>query len=151
MSYMHPRSLISAFVVRFLDSIISLDSVAEVYTLASFCGCAGRFVSGLVGNSRRHVLSCRGSYSKRRRTKGDHLFYHFNPYKPDVLCLGHRQTVQTQMRRRRTQADLCLCCSRMAKAGFVMMWLKYGQTRKAIKAPSSPNELITSLNRTEAI
>ena len=31
-------------------------------TLASFCGCAGRFVSGLVGNSRRHVLSCRGSY-----------------------------------------------------------------------------------------
>ena len=30
-------------------------------TLASFCGCAGRFVSGLVGKSRRHVLSCRGS------------------------------------------------------------------------------------------
>ena len=30
-------------------------------TLASFCGCAGRFVSGLVRNSRRHVLSCRGS------------------------------------------------------------------------------------------
>ena len=30
--------------------------------LASFCGCAGRFVSGQVGNSRRHVLSCRGSY-----------------------------------------------------------------------------------------
>ena len=34
-------------------------------TLASFCGCAGRFVSGLVRNSRRHVLSCRGSYNKR--------------------------------------------------------------------------------------
>ena len=32
-------------------------------TLASFCGCAGRFVSGLVGNSPRHVLSCRGSYT----------------------------------------------------------------------------------------
>ena len=30
-------------------------------TLASFCGCAGRFVSGLVGNSRRHIFSCRGS------------------------------------------------------------------------------------------
>ena len=29
-------------------SIISLDSIAE--TLASFCGCAGQFVSGLVGN-----------------------------------------------------------------------------------------------------
>ena len=53
----HPRSLISAFVVRCLDSIIPLD----FKTLASFCGCAGRFVSGLVGNSRRHVLSCRGS------------------------------------------------------------------------------------------
>ena len=55
----HPRSLISAFVVRCLGSIISLDS--NVKTVASFCGCAGRFVSGLVGNSRRHVLSCRGS------------------------------------------------------------------------------------------
>ena len=30
-------------------------------TLASFCRCAGRFVSGLVGNSRRHVISWRGS------------------------------------------------------------------------------------------
>ena len=30
-------------------------------TLASFCGCAGQFVSGLVGNSQRHVLSCCGS------------------------------------------------------------------------------------------
>ena len=50
----HPRSLISAFVVRCLDSIICK-------TLAGFCGCAGRFDAGLVGNSRRHVLSCRGS------------------------------------------------------------------------------------------
>ena len=58
----HPRSLISAFVVRCLDSMISLDSIAEISRLASFCGCAGRFVSGLVGNSRRHVMSCRGSY-----------------------------------------------------------------------------------------
>ena len=33
-------------------------------TLASFCGCAGRFVSGRVGNSLRHVLSCCGSYHK---------------------------------------------------------------------------------------
>ena len=31
-------------------------------TLASFCGCAGRCVSGLVGNSRRHILSCHGSF-----------------------------------------------------------------------------------------
>ena len=60
----HPHSLISAFVVRCLDSIISLDSIAEISTLASFCICAGRFDSGLIGNSRRHVLSCRGSYSE---------------------------------------------------------------------------------------
>ena len=51
----HPCSLISAFVVRSLDSIISLDSTAEISRLASFCGCTGRFVSGLVGNSQRHV------------------------------------------------------------------------------------------------
>ena len=31
-------------------------------TLASFCGCAGRFSSGLVGNFRRHILSWRGSF-----------------------------------------------------------------------------------------
>ena len=29
----HPRSLISAFVVRCLDSIISLDSIAEIASL----------------------------------------------------------------------------------------------------------------------
>ena len=37
-------------------------------TFASFCGCAGRFVSGLVGNSRRHVLLCRGSYTALEQT-----------------------------------------------------------------------------------
>ena len=57
----HSRSLISAFVVRCLDSIISRFYSRNFKTLASFCGCAGRFVSGLVGNSRKHVLSCRGS------------------------------------------------------------------------------------------
>ena len=57
----HPRSLISAFVVRYLDSISRFYS-RNFKTLASFCGCAGRFVSGLVENSRRHYLSCRGSY-----------------------------------------------------------------------------------------
>ena len=43
----HPRSLISAFVGRCLDSIISLDSIAEILRLVSFCGCAGWFVSRL--------------------------------------------------------------------------------------------------------
>ena len=48
----NPHSLISAFVVRCLDSIISLDSIAEISRLlASFCGCAGWFVSGRVGKT----------------------------------------------------------------------------------------------------
>ena len=38
-------------------------------TLASFCGCAGRFVSGLVRNSRRHILSCRGSYNNWKKKR----------------------------------------------------------------------------------
>ena len=59
----HPRSPISAFVVRCFDSIISLRFYSQKFkTLASFRGCAGQFVSGMVGNSRRYVLSCRGSY-----------------------------------------------------------------------------------------
>ena len=65
----HPLSLISAFVVY---SIISLDSIAEIsrfYKVASFCGCTGRFVSGLYGNSRRHVLSCCGSNKETDRNK----------------------------------------------------------------------------------
>ena len=33
----HPRSLISAFVVRCLDSIISLDSIAEISRLQLAC------------------------------------------------------------------------------------------------------------------
>ena len=47
-------------------------------TLAGFCGCAGRFVSGLVRNSRRHLLSCRGSYIILKEKKEDlykaHMF-----------------------------------------------------------------------------
>ena len=46
----HPRSLISAFVVRCLDRIILLVSIIRNFKpLPSFCGCAGRFVSCLVG------------------------------------------------------------------------------------------------------
>ena len=42
-------------------------------TLASFCGCTDRFVSGLVGNSRKHVLTCRGLILKQthRRSPDD--------------------------------------------------------------------------------
>ena len=47
----HLRSLISAFVVCFLDSIIPLFSISKISSLKpSFCGCAGRFESALVAN-----------------------------------------------------------------------------------------------------
>ena len=55
----HPRSLISAFVVCCLDGIISLDSIAEISSLLLASVAAGRFVSGLVGNSRKQVFSWR--------------------------------------------------------------------------------------------
>ena len=47
----HPRSLISAFVVRCICSIISILAKSRRFkTLANFCGCAGRFESYLVKN-----------------------------------------------------------------------------------------------------
>ena len=50
------RSLISAFVVRCLDSIISLRFLIWNFkTLASFCDCKDRFESILVAHPRRHV------------------------------------------------------------------------------------------------
>ena len=55
----YPRSLISTFVVRSLDSIYLYSFyIWNFKPLASFCGCSGRFVCGLVGNSRTYVLSC---------------------------------------------------------------------------------------------
>ena len=55
---------------RLCFSLFRWSNISRFYsrnlnTLASFCGCAGRFVFGLVGNSLRHVLSCRGSYVDR--------------------------------------------------------------------------------------
>ena len=41
---------------------ISRFYIRNFKTLASFCGCAGWFESGLVGHSWRHVFSWRGSY-----------------------------------------------------------------------------------------
>ena len=47
----HPRSLISAFFVRCLDSIIPLVSISEISSFyLAFFGCTGRFVSYLVAN-----------------------------------------------------------------------------------------------------
>ena len=47
----HPRSLISTFVVRCLDSIIPLVSLSENFKpLPRFCDCADWFESTLVAN-----------------------------------------------------------------------------------------------------
>ena len=53
---------------RLCCSLLRKYNISKFYsrnskTLASFCGCAGRFVSSLVGNSRRHILSCLGSFT----------------------------------------------------------------------------------------
>ena len=47
----HPRSLISAFVVRCLDGIIPLDSISEISSYRpNFCGYVDRFEFNLVAN-----------------------------------------------------------------------------------------------------
>ena len=46
----HPRSLISAFVVRCLDSITPTIAIQNFKTLISLCIWVGRFVSNLVAN-----------------------------------------------------------------------------------------------------
>ena len=58
---MHPRSLISAFVVRCQDRMYSLYS-RNFKILAGFCSGAGQFVSCLVGECWRHILSWRVSH-----------------------------------------------------------------------------------------
>ena len=50
---------------RLCFSLLRYDNISRFYSrnvksLASFYGCAGWFVSGLFGNSWRHVSSCRG-------------------------------------------------------------------------------------------
>ena len=48
----HARSLINAFVVRCLDSIISSFYIRNLKSLASFCGCAGWFESLTYANNK---------------------------------------------------------------------------------------------------
>ena len=59
---------------RLCCSLLRWCNISRFYsrnfkTLASFCGCAGWFVSGLGGNSRRQVLSWHGSYGCEYETK----------------------------------------------------------------------------------
>ena len=82
----HPRSLISAFVVSCLDSIILLLAIAEISRLKQ---------RRLAWVSPGRKLPKTGFLVKR-------LVYGFNPFMPSLLFLGHRQTVQTQIRCHRT-------------------------------------------------
>ena len=65
----HPRSLISAFVVCCLDSIISLDSIAKISRLQLASVAAQANLCLAWRNSRRHVLSTRVSNVCHRRPK----------------------------------------------------------------------------------
>ena len=47
----HPRSLISAFVIHFLESSLAVLAISEIFNfLASLCRLAGWFESHFVGN-----------------------------------------------------------------------------------------------------
>ena len=78
------RSLISAFVIRCLDSMISLVfCICNFMSLVCFCSWAGRFEPFLVANLRRQVFSWRGS----------------NYFAIDTGFLGN------------TEKNVCLCAS----------------------------------------
>ena len=56
----------------------------------------------------KHVSNVRPVFQSEDKTVARHTL---NPYKPSVPFLGHRQTVQTQIRRRRTRRLIrCLHC-----------------------------------------
>ena len=57
----HPRSLISTFVVRCLDSMTCTCSIQSYKILVSFCCRAGWFQSYLFENPQRHIFAWCGS------------------------------------------------------------------------------------------
>ena len=65
----HPCSLISTFVVRCLDSIISLVSSSNFKILARLRSWAGWFECYLVANSWRYIFAWRGSHNKGQPTR----------------------------------------------------------------------------------
>ena len=65
----HPRSLISTFVVRCLDSIY----IRNFKHLASFCGCAGRFESYLVENSENRFSRDEAQITSEKKISGSTL------------------------------------------------------------------------------
>ena len=62
----HPRILISAFAVRFLDSRIPILAKCKHSTLTSFCSCADLFESYLVENPHRRGLHRHVELSSQR-------------------------------------------------------------------------------------
>ena len=65
----HPRSLISTFVVRCLESIMSSFYMRNFKSQASFCGCAGQIESYLVENP-EDKLSRDEAHINEDRVKG---------------------------------------------------------------------------------
>ena len=80
----HLCSLISAFVVRCLDSIISISYIQRYMALASFWSWAGRFESYLVGNH-------------EDRFSRDEAQIWFNKLHHDITCLCHMWTTKVQI------------------------------------------------------
>ena len=62
----HPHSLISAFTVRCIDSMIPILAKSKILRLASLRSCAGRFESYLVATPRRQIYSRRGSHDNEK-------------------------------------------------------------------------------------
>ena len=62
----HPRSLISTFVVHYLDSIIPILAKCKISRLAGLCSWAGQFESYVVRKPRRQVFSWCGSSDFRK-------------------------------------------------------------------------------------
>ena len=130
----HLHSLISAFVVRCLDS----NNISRFYsrnfkTLACFCGCTGRFVSGLIGNTRRHLLSCRGSFLINSSFEELTVFYTKTSY--DSLYDGIESRFQIWTLEKLTGSSIlyfCLLefpvtwiCRRICLFIYVFVALKY--------------------------
>ena len=76
----HPRSLISASVSLPRQNDTSSLYIRNFKIPAGLCSRAGQFVSRLVGDSRRHIVSWRGSFNsmykqyKEREAKEDSFF-----------------------------------------------------------------------------
>ena len=102
----HPCSLVNAFVVRCLDSIIPLLAIIKISRLASFWSWAGRFEFKLVKNPRRQVFLWQGS--------------NVNELKHNKTYRMEHSLVLVFLGSQRTSASVC------AKW---LLWLDYGDVQ----------------------